>query len=427
MRNDHRAIGAIAASSILALILLAAGMPAMAQQEKVLHSFAQNGRDGASPDAGVIVDKAGNIYGTTLAGGTAKVGTVFELSPSGTGAWTESILHSFSNDGVDGQNPGASLLLDAAGNLYGTTIGGGAFGGGTVFELSPNGGGGWTETVLYSFSNNSAGGGTPTSGVILDHAGNLYGTLASGGSGSGCGTPGCGVVYQLAPQAGGGWVERAIHLFTNDGADGYHPTGALAMDAHGHLYGATNEGGTANQGTVYQLSARAGGGWTESVLHSFSFNGTDGYYPDGGVTVDANGNLYGTTHNGGAFSGLSGGGGTVYELSPAAGGSWTENLLDSFDISATGPVYPIAGVVIDPSGALYGSTYNGGTYGYGVSFKLQPTQGGWTQTILHNFQNNGTDGVLPVGNLAIRGSHLLYGVTSGGGPRSFGTVFAISQ
>src|SRR5579862_5546234 len=124
MRNDHRAIGAIAASSILALTVLIAAMPAMAQQgEKVLHSFAQNGRDGASPNAGVIVDKAGNIYGTTLAGGTAKVGTVFELSPSGTGAWTESVLHSFSNDGVDGQNPGANLLLDAAGNLYGTTIG----------------------------------------------------------------------------------------------------------------------------------------------------------------------------------------------------------------------------------------------------------------------------------------------------------------
>jgi uncharacterized repeat protein (TIGR03803 family) len=416
----------VTASTILALTLTISTL-ASAQQEAVLHNFAQNGVDGASPNAGVILDKAGNLYGTTTTGGTASVGTVYELSPVVGGGWTERILHSFNNDGVDGQNPASSLVFDAGGNLYGTTLNGGKFGGGTVFELSPNGGGGWRELVLANFSNDSAGGGSPASGVSFDREGNLFGTLSSGGLGTGCGSLGCGTVYELVPKPGGGWHEKTVHSFTNDGIDGYHPTSGLVNDVHNNLYGVTNEGGTANQGTVYQLSPKTGGGWSISILHSFSFNGTDGYYPNAGVTLDANGNLYGTTHNGGAFSSLSGGGGTVYELSPAVGESWTENILASFDISSTGPVYPISGVVMDSSGALYGSTYQGGTNGEGVTYKLQPAQGGWTQTILHNFQNNGRDGMLPVGNLTIRSSHVLYGVTSGGGGHKVGTVFAIVQ
>src|ERR1019366_934096 len=210
--------------------------------------------------------------------------------------------------------------------------------------------------VLYSFIHNGTDGGFPQAGLIFDAAGNLYGTTSEGGTSSSC-SGGCGTVFELTPTAGGGWTEKVLHNFNSNGTDGANPYAGLIFDAAGNLYGTTTVGGTYYYGTVFELTPTAGGGWTEKVLHSFNYNGTDGNNPQASLTIDAAGNLYGTTSGGGTYGNYKG---TVFELTPAAGGDWTETVLHNF----VGPdgAAPLAGLIFDAAGNLYGTTSGGGTY-----------------------------------------------------------------
>ena len=321
MRGKKFSIGLKAVAIFAVTLLVTSTWAATNWHEKVLHSF--NGTDGWSPEAGLIFDAAGNLYGTTEYGGTGGncgaygCGTVFELTPNGSGGWTETVLYSFcpQTGCTDGANPAAGLIFDAAGNLYGTTEYAGAYNSGTVFELTPNGSGGWTETVLYSFCSqaNCTDGYGPLAGLIFDASGNLYGTTRDGGA------YGYGTVFELTPTGGGAWTERVLHGF-GKGTDGAGPSyyGKLIFDAAGNLYGMTLSGGAYGFGTAFELTPTAGGGWTEQVLYSFNNNGADGISPFAGLTFDAAGNLYGTTWEGGIYScgGAGSACGTVFELSP---------------------------------------------------------------------------------------------------------------
>jgi uncharacterized repeat protein (TIGR03803 family) len=424
MRGKRFSIGLRAAlASFTVTVLVTSTWAATNWNEKVLHSFCnrRNCADGYYPYDGLIFDASGNLYGTTYQGGTYGYGTVFELTPTAGGGWAEKVLHGFNDE--DGYGPFAGLIFDAAGNLYGTTTSGGAFNQGTVFELTPTAGGGWTEQVLYSFCSqtNCTDGAYPLAGLIFDAAGNLYGATYNGGIYP-CGAYGCGTVFELSPTAGGGWTETVLHSFGN-GTDGAFPYAGLIFDAAGNLYGTTTGGGTYRGGTVFQLTPTAGGGWAEQVLYSFcsQTNCTDGGGP-GGLIFDAAGNLYGTTGGGGAY-----GGGTVFELSPTAGGGWTEKVLHSFNgTDGTGP----SAVIFDAAGNLYGTTEYGGAYGGnlgdGTVFELTPTAGGgWTEKVLHSF-GNGTDGAWPLAGLIIDAAGNLYGMTWIGGDYGGGTVFALT-
>ena len=244
--------------------------------------------------AGVAFDRAGNIYGTTYYGGGYGEGSVFELSPSN-GGWTYTLVHSFGN-GLDGNSPIAGVVIDAAGNLYGTTQSGGAYGDGTVFELSPSDGG-WSETLLHHFTGGNDGG-DPYGGLIFDAAGNLYGATPGLFSAS----PG-GSVFKLTP-SGNSWTFSVLYTFSEEG-DECGPRGTPAMDAAGNIYDTTY----CYPDNVFKLTP-TDGTWTYTSLHEFDERG-DGGFPEAGVTLDANGNIYGTTSYGGAHNN-----GIVFEITP---------------------------------------------------------------------------------------------------------------
>ena len=281
-----------------------------ASTEKVIHSFT-GGNDGINPAVTLAKDAAGNFYGTTVSGGTGTLctngcGTVFKLSRVAGGKWKETVLYNFTG-GSDGKNPYGGVTLDSKGDLYGTTVAGGSGGScagdgcGVVFLLSKSGKG-WVETVMYNFTGGKDGFG-PGGALVFDSVGNLYGTTPDGGNLHKCNGGGCGVVYQISPVRGGGWKQTVLHTFGGS-SDGRYPSGSLAFDAAGNLYGTTQGGGAysngtnSSGGTVYQVSPTSGGGWTEKVVHSFG-NGTDGLSPRANVIVDKAGNLYGTTIYGG--------------------------------------------------------------------------------------------------------------------------------
>ncbi len=414
------------------------GTARAAWTETVLHSFKVS--DGAEPFAGLIFDAAGNLYGTTFTGGVNGVGRgmVFKLAPPAAGqtTWTETVLHRFRH-GVD---PLAGLIFDAAGNLYGTVIDGAAHGYGAVFALTPPAAGrtAWTETVLHSFKDRD--GADPQAGLIFDAAGNLYGTTAWGGHSRGLYTPGNGVVFELAPPAAGQttWTHTVLHGFKNtfEKIGGAFPEAGLIFDAAGDLYGTTVQGGTGptgggGLGTVFELTPTTTGQttWTETVLHRFT--NSDGAYPLAGLVFDAAGNLYGTTSTGGTE-----GHGTVFELTPPVAGqtAWTETVLHSF--TATDGDNPQAGLIFDAAGNLYGTTYQGGAVatgggGRGVVFELTPNSTGiaWGETVLYSFcvQNNPCpDGSGPVAGVIFDAAGNLYGTTTGGGADDYGTVFELT-
>jgi uncharacterized repeat protein (TIGR03803 family) len=448
MSRGKLPIGLTVLLATLAMTALVIATPAAAQEEKVLHSFNNGASGGSYPYSGLILDKAGNLYGTTGFGGTGTgcysgCGTVFELMPQAGGGWVEKVLHNFQLNVTGGVQPVSGLIFDAAGNLYGTTAAGGnttCIGGcGTVFELIPDGGGGWTEKVLHSFGG-SPEGAFPQGGLIFDAAGNLYGTTYEGGPRGGCQ---CGTVFELSPLPGGGWKEKILHIFGRTGPG--FPSSSLIFDDDGNLFGMALGGsgsgciGVYGCGTVFELSPVAGGGWSEQVLHNFTKNGTDGNVPYGGLISDAAGNLYGTTSAGGA--GLCGDGrgievgcGTVFELIKPGipGGEWAEAILYAFEGNGSLDPAPTAGLIFDAAGNLYGTTYGGGAYqgingGLGTVFKLSPAADGiWTETTLHSF-GNGNDGAFPLAGLIFDTAGNLYGTTSWGGingPDS-GTVFEI--
>jgi len=380
--------------------------------EVVLYNFNFNGADGIYPQAGLIGSN-GNFYGTTLEGGAKSVGTVIQLTPQQGGTWQESVAYSFSFGGHDGALSTAGLISDGAGNFYGVTTEGGTYDSGTAFELSPGGGGGWTETLVHNFGKGMDGA-QPSAAMIADGSGNFYGTTTTGG------VHDVGMVFEISPKQGGGWTETALHNFSANGTDGYSPYGSLVLDGSGNLYGTTLQGGTSGSGTIFQLSPRQGGGWNEKVVHSFVRDVNDGISPYAGLAIDALGNLYGTTSQGGSF-----GKGAVIELSPAAGGTWTETLLYAFRGNPDGAT-PRAGLVFDTSGNLYGTTLSGGSNGDGTVFQLSMQQSGiWTETVLFNF--DGTHGSSPYASLTLFGSPAsLYGTTSGGGANGAGTVFELT-
>jgi uncharacterized repeat protein (TIGR03803 family) len=246
--------------------------------EEILHSFDINAGDGQSPQGALVMDSAGNLYGVTPLGGGRKLGIVYELTPEAGGSWKEKIIHTFVG-GSDGRSPQAGLIIDKKGNLYGTTYQGGtgtncgAFACGTVFELSPKTGGGWTEKILYSFKGGTGDGQNPAASLLMDSAGNLYGTTVAGGTG---GSVNSGTVFKLSPNGSGGYTETVLHSFTSGGTDGCNPFAGLVLDSKGNLYSTTGAGGTYGFGTVFELSPGSKGKWTETILHSFGASGDGG-------------------------------------------------------------------------------------------------------------------------------------------------------
>jgi uncharacterized repeat protein (TIGR03803 family) len=325
--------------------------------ETVLYSFTGGG-DGAAPGGALIFDANGNLYGTTGAGGASGWGTVFELTPVAKDKWVERVLHSFSNNGKDGVDPNGGLMFDTAGNLYGTTSFGGIYGYGTAFELTPVADVRWTEKVLHSFNSNGKDGYEPKGGLVLDPAGSLYGTTIYGGAFSE------GTVFQLSPETGGVWKETVLHDFCAKSVcpDGFWPAAGLVFDTAGNLYGTTEYGGayykhTYSYGTVFQLTRGTNGQWTETVLHSFRQYHRGGQVPQAALILDTSGNLYGTA--GGGYHG----GGVAFQLMPGLGGKWTENVLYSFCAKSgcTDGNGLAGGLLLDAAGNLYGTTINGGT------------------------------------------------------------------
>jgi uncharacterized repeat protein (TIGR03803 family) len=408
----------------LSFVLIAAAISAQAQTFQVIESF--SGRNGAQPYAGLTADGAGNFYGTTLAGGNMGCnsqlgcGTVFEMSPSGSG-WTHTKLYNFQG-GTDGWYPFAPVVLGPDGALYGTTQYGGYAsskqGYGTVFKLSPpapNCGIScpWTHTILYTFTNGSDGEYPGYGPLTFDSAGNIYGTTYGGGldrAACSFGTGRCGVVYKLTP-SGGSWTESVVYSFPGD-LDGYFPVGSVTFDKHGNILGTTNEGGAHFYGTVYLLTP-SGTGWKEKVLHAFT-GGNDGAYSVSGLVFDDSGNLWGNT------SGSIGtnGGGTVFELVPI-NGEWAFahwRVLPYLDD-------PVSNLTFS-NGKLYGSNPNGGI-GWGSIYEVTPVPGGLTVTTLYTFQGQ-NDGNNPTGSVAVDANGNILGTAALGGPTYSGNVFEIT-
>jgi uncharacterized repeat protein (TIGR03803 family) len=425
MRNKSFGFRLTITLAIFSLSVLLEGASAVAQTERALYSFGGVlDVNGSSPQAALVRDAGGNLYGTTLYGGSYSFegdfgfGTVFELSPMVGGGWNKTVLHNFNQDGTDGASPESTLVIDAAGNLYGTTYGGGAHDYGTVFELSPMAGGGWSETILHSF-NNPGDGYYPVAGLTLDRVGNLYGTTVQGGLYN------SGTVFELSPAASGVWTERILHHFGSSSVDGSGPLTGLTMDAAGNLYG-TSGGGAYEAGAVYEISPTTG---TEKVLHSFSNTSKEGYSPAGGVILDAKGNLYGTTAVGGAthcgVQRCPAPYGTVFELMPNAGKSWSVKVLHTFVNNGKDGHRSLAGLVFDPAGSLYGTTSGGGPNGYGTVFELAPSaSGSWTETVLYSWGNTSSDDA-PRAGVILDGAGNLYGTTPGDSSGN-GAVFEIT-
>jgi uncharacterized repeat protein (TIGR03803 family) len=287
-----------------------------------------------------------------------------------------------------------------------------------VFKLTPKVGGGWTERTLHVFRG-APDGSTPAGGVVLDAAGNVYGLTMLGGRGNG------GTAYELIHSATGQYTEKILHHFGLN-QDGHMLFGAPTLDASGNLYGTTQLGGTDNAGTVFELVPTSEGPWTEKILHNFTLGG-DGTNPVVKVIFDSAGNLYGTTGNGGSQNG-----GTAYRLSPQPDGSWTETVLYSFPfIQPSSSSEPDGGLLLDNAGNIYGATINGGTHGVGVVYELSPqADGSWSETILHNFNSLGTDGFNAFTSLIFDKAGNLYGATMSGGVGQGrdgkGTVFELS-
>ncbi|MFZ0418252.1 MAG: choice-of-anchor tandem repeat GloVer-containing protein [Candidatus Sulfotelmatobacter sp.] len=378
--------------------------------EQVLFLFGESApNSGDQSVTSLTWDDAGNLYGSTIAGGLYPGGIVFKMTNSN-GAWGFTVLYNFGSIPDDGSYSASPLVFDANGNLYGTTQQGGAYGYGTVFELIPSQSGQWTEKQLYSFEGGNDGA-YPQGSIALDSAGNIYGITSSGGSSSGFGT-----VFEVAPTRSGTWRERLLHKFTG-GVDGEFPWGGVTFDSSGSLFGTTLGGGADTYGVVFEF-VPAGSAWQERVIHSFT-NAEDGSQPFGNLIFDALGNLYGTTAQDG---------GSVFEMTPTSS-SWRFHTLYKFS-GETDPSLPYDGVARDSSGNLYGTTFYGGANNLGTVFEVSPSSSGkWTMQILYSFVHtieDETDGYYPKGGLILDSSGNLYGTTNYGGYYNSGTVFEVT-
>jgi len=404
--------------------------------EQVIYTLT-GGADGSGP-TGLVEDEAGNLYGTAFSGGSEQAGTVFELSPPTEpgGTWTETTHYTFLYSQIqNGVGPAAGMVRDGSGNLYGTTWLGGSGAGGVVFKLSPPGqpGGTWTYSVLYDFSAPNDGS-SPEAPLTMDAAGNLYGTTVSGGNG-GC-AGGCGIVFKLArpTHPGGTWTETILYSFPGTFPGNGGTAGGVTLDANGVVYGTTVIFGGGGQGTVFRLTPPKSphGHWTHQVLYAFA-GGTDGYSPSSGVTFDQKGNLYGVTLYGGSGTDCYGGPcGTVYRLTPTSTLPWKHRVIHTFAGGSDGGYpAPPAQVSLDAAGNLFGTTQIGGglggatcaNHGCGTVYELRPAGGRWKETILHAFAG-GADGVAP-GGLLLGNGNVLYG-EAGAGTDGAGVIFEIT-
>jgi uncharacterized repeat protein (TIGR03803 family) len=410
-------------------------------KEKVLYTFT-GGSDGGEPDAPLVFDGSGNLYGTASGGGNPNCqngygcGTVFELTHSGDG-WTQTVLYSF--NGPDGADPRPGLIFDSAGNLYGSTVFGGSsssctyvLGCGTVFELSPNGDGSWAKTTLYNFAGGNDGQ-NPQAALILDKDGHhLYGTTYYGGAGKCAAGIGCGTVFELVRSSGGNWTERVMYSFLG-GSDGIYAVGGVVLGKPGNLYGTTERGGSNGCygdgcGTIFRLKL-SNGSWKETVLFRFS-GSKDGAFPESGLIFDMAGGWYGTTSEGGnlscnVFNGI-GGCGTVFRLSRSRY-RWRESVLYSFTAGTDG-AYPLDNVILHGA-SLYATTSvggNAGCYGGGCGtvFKLTRSSNGWKEKVLYRF-TGGDDGAYPFASPIFDAVGNLYAPTNNGGPNQTGVVFEL--
>jgi uncharacterized repeat protein (TIGR03803 family) len=403
------------AIALVAAVVMTGSAQAQTYTEGVLYSFT-GPPDGANPVAGLVQDINGNLYGTTEGGGDLKCnalygcGTVFKLDTTG----KETVLYRFTGTGGDGINPAADLVLDAQGNLYGTTFRGGnlacpgtnGYGCGTVFKLDTTG----KETVLHSFNGIPDGSG-PEAGLVLDAQGNLYGTTTYGGSPK---CSGCGTVFKVDATG----KETVIYSFT--GKSGRYPAAGLVMDGQGNLYGTTRKGGGGgfNLGTVFKVDTTG----KETVLHSFT-GPPDGAHPVAALVLDTQGNLYGTTAGGGTDHDY----GMVFKVNTTGS---TYAALYNF-LGKPDGLNPRARLVRDAQGNLYGTTLNGGTAprpGFGTVFKLDTTG---KETVLYSFSSF-SNGLGAWGGLVLDAQGNLYGTTSTGGdpacnaPSGCGTVFKLT-
>jgi uncharacterized repeat protein (TIGR03803 family) len=394
------------AVSLLTIPLCLAGGAADAAKYKVIYNFGSQDHDGATPTGNLTADAAGNLYGSTYAGGNGELsgGTVFELSPSG-GNWTEQLLHEF-EDQSKGWGPKGALLRDASGNLYGTTCCGGQFAAGTVFTL-PAGSG--ELDVLHDFGSGKDGR-EPLSGLIFGPDDLLYGTTDNGGRFSN------GTAFSINP-SGDGTEYGTIHSFGSVGDGGSPWYGSLI--GRKTLYGTTIAGGTGYD-TVYSLKPKASG-WKEEVLYNFAGTGDVGT-PDHGVIQDKSGVLYGCAQKG-TFNQ-----GGVYALTQTSKNIWTEAILYSFGTQTNDPVDAAScDIAMDSKGRIFGTTDDGGVNNAGTIFELDPPSGGhagWTETVLHSFDPAAGDGRFPLSGL-LQVGNTYYGTTSYGGSFGIGTVYSI--
>ena len=398
----RRSAGALGISIFFVLL---APLVIQASTTQILYSFAGD-EDGEYIDSDVAIDAAGNLYGTSVLGGEFGGGTVWQLSPIGD-TWVHTVIYSFTGS-ADGGEPYKGVTLDAAGNLYGTAVTGGSGscegGCGVTYKLTKSGST-WTQSVIHAF--NGADGSGPGSRVTLDNHGNVYGMTPTGGA------DGLGTIYRIHPRSDGSWAFRVIHTFTG-GADGSSGSAGKMIFRNGHLFGAATTGGL-GYGTVFELRPTTTGEWGFKTLYSFQ-GAPDGSFPYGALLFDNDGNIFGTTYYGGT-DGL----GTVYQLTRGAGGIWTDQVLYSFQSGQDGNS-SISNLVADMAGNLYGTTSEGGL-GSGTIFKLMPNPNGtWTESLPHLFLGS-PDGAFPYAGMTGDGTGVFYGATVHGGADGEGSVY----
>jgi uncharacterized repeat protein (TIGR03803 family) len=402
VRQMERLVSLVGGIAMLLMLLGVVG--ARASTTEIIYSFGGD-EDGEYLDTDVAIDAAGNLYGTSVLGGDVGGGTVWELSPA-PGGWTHTVLYSFTG-GTDGGEPYKGVTLDRAGNLYGTAVTGGSGscegGCGVVYKLT-NSGGVWSQEVIHAFT--GADGSGAGSRVTLDSHGNVYGMTPTGGA------FGLGTIYEVQPKSQGGWKFRVIHDFTG-GRDGSSGSAGKMILRNNQLYGAATTGG-AGHGVIFQMKQNSAGGWNFKTLYTFQ-GAPDGSFPYGALLFGAQNHIYGTTYYGGT-NGL----GTVYDLTQS-GGSWTGQVIYSFGAGQDGNS-SISNLVSDPSSNLYGTTSEGGL-GSGTIFQLTPNgDGTWSETLPHLFTGS-PDGAFPYAGMTGDGSGVFYGATVHGGTAGEGAVY----
>jgi uncharacterized repeat protein (TIGR03803 family) len=398
-------MGKVLTISAAVAILASAAWAAVPQ---IIYNFAGN-NDGEYLDSDLVIDGAGNLYGTSVQGGDFGSGTVFQLTPSANG-WTHSVLYSF-HGGTDGGEPYKGVTVDSQGNLYGTAVtgGGGSCEGGcgVAYKLTHSGGV-WTQTVIHTFTGGDDGSG-PGTGLTLGRYGTLYGMTPTGGAN------GQGVIFLLRPMANGTWNLKVIHAFTG-GTDGAGGSAGRLLRYKGSLYGVTTTGGANAKGVAFRLTHPTGG-WQFTTLYAFQGQ-PDAGFPYGALTPDGQGNLYGTTYYDGANN-L----GSVYQLAPQPDGTWKESVLYSFKGGSDGSG-SISNVVFAKNGKMYGTTSAGGaSCDCGVIFKLTPgSNGTWREYVTYRFKG-APDGGFAYNGMVGDSAGNFYGTTVHGGTTDDGIIY----